>query len=523
MKKYFLSLSACLLIGLQLCIAQSYTVANIEKTDKEDMQYEVLGKVANHYWVYKNVGGVATIVQYNDQMQIVKQNDLTFVKTTNLNGIEFVTYPDKVFVFFQFQNNTTVYAAVATMNSEGNLVGKPTVIDTANSIRPGSRAKVFNLLQSDDRQKMVLFSVNKTNTNSIKVRTVVLNTNFETTNQAEISVNSESKKSNLSDFALDNNGNLFCLRNTTQVNQAPAVSLLYLAASGNEVIESPVVNYSLLLDDIRLKIDNMAGQVILNSFYATSKKGNIEGLYSYVWDINAKKEVLANSNRFTDATRAVVSSKRNLKNAFDLFYLDKISTQADGSFVTIAEAAESYSNRNAFSRWDYYYGGAFYSPFMFNYWNRPFGFYPWARFGWGMSPFMFNRWMNPYASFGYPSVTYVANSVALISFDKKGNIQWVKTIEKKQSDVNVDQFIGYGTIDNEEGMTFVYHQKQKGIHQLIMNTLTKGGQLVKGNAIVLNEKNYEWMPKMLKQVGDQEAMLPYQFKNKIGFAKIKFK
>ena len=188
----------------------------------------------------------------------------------------------------------------------------------------------------------------------------------------------------------------------------------------------------------------------------------------------------------------------------------------------MAEAAESYSNRSAFSRWDYYYGGAFYSPFMFNYWNRPFGFYPWARFGWS-SPFMYNRWMNPYASFGYPSVTYDANSIALLSFDKKGNLQSIKTIDKKQSDQNVDQFIGFGTIDNEDGTTFVYHQKQKGMHQLVINTLTKNGQLVKGNALVLNEKNYDWMPKMLKQVGNQEAILPYQYKSRIGFAKIKFK
>ena len=45
----------------------------------------------------------------------------------------------------------------------------------------------------------------------------------------------------------------------------------------------------------------------------------------------------------------------------------------------------------------------------------------------------------------------------------------------------------------------------------------------KSNSIILNEKNYEWMPKSLKQVGEQEAILPYQFKNKIGFAKIQIK
>ena len=522
MKKSFLSLSLSLLLGMQFLFAQSYEVSSIEKSDKEDMQYEVLGKVGNRYWIYKNVDGIATIAQYNDRMQLVKQNDLSFIKTTNLNGIEFITHANNVFVFFQFQVKATVYAAVAELNTDGLLVGSPRVVDSATKVRPGVRMKVFNLLESEDRQKLVIFSVNTTNANSLKVRAITLNQQMESVNEAEISINSTNKKSNLSDFALDNNGNLFCLRNVTQTNMAPAVSLLYLSSSGDEVVESSVLNNSLLLDDIRIKIDNRAGRVILNSYYATTKKGNIEGLYSYIWDIATKKEMLTNSNRFTDAVRALVTNKRNLKDAFDMFYLDKVSTQGDGSFVVISEAAESYSNRTMFSRWDYFYGGAFYNPYMFYYWNRPFGFYPWARFGWG-NPFMFNRWMNPYASFGYPSVTYNANNIALLSFDIKGNLQWVKTIDKKQTDQNVDQFIGYGTLENDKGMSFVYHQKQKGVHQLIVNTLTKDGQLAKSNSIILNEKNYEWMPKSLKQVGEQEAILPYQFKNKIGFAKIQIK
>lgn len=519
MKKYFLSLSVALLLGMPFLLAQSYEVAGIEKSDKEDMQYEVLGKVGSRYWIYKNVDGIATIAQYNERMQLVKQNDLSFIKTTQLNGIEFITHSNNVYVFFQFQLKATVYAAVAELNADGLLVGSPRVVDSATKVRPGVRMKVFNLLESEDRQKLAIFSVNTTNPNAIKVRAITLNQQMENINEAEISINSTNKKSNLSDFALDNAGNLFCLRNVTQTNMAPAVSLLYLSASGEEVVESPVLNNSLLLDDIRVKIDNRAGHVILNSYYATTKKGNIEGLYSYIWDISTKKEILTNSNRFTDAVRALVTNKRNLKDAFDMFYLDKVSTQSDGSFVVISEAAESYSNRTLFSRWDYFYGGAFYNPYMFYYWNRPFGFYPWTRFGWG-NPFFYNRWMNPYASFGYPSVTYNANNIALLSFDIKGNLQWVKTIDKKQTDQNVDQFIGYGTLENEKGMSFVYHQKQKGVHQLIVNTLTKNGQLVKGNSIILNEKNYEWMPKSLKQVGEHEAILPYQFKNKIGFAKI---
>ena len=523
MKKSILSFFIPLFIGGQWCQAQSYVASAIEKTDKEAMQYEVLGKVGSHYWIFKNNAGISTIAQYNDQMQIVKQNDLSFLPKS-LNGLEFIASPDQVTIFYQFQVNTTVYAAVAKLNADGKLIGEPKIMDTAEKIRPGSRTKVFNLLQSDNHEKILLFSVNTTKASAIKVKTLSLNKNFELIFESEISVQSQNKKSTLSDFALDNQGNLFCLRNITLPNMAPAVSLLYLSADGKEVIESAIVNNSLLLDDIRLKVDNAKGQVILNSFYATEKKGHVEGLYSYLWDIAAKKEILTNANRFTDFNRGAVSSRRNLKDVFDTYYLDKIATQADGSYTVIAEAADSYSNRNSyFSRWDFYWGGAFYNPFMFNYWNRPFGFYPWARFGWGMGPWAYNVWGNPFAFYGYPTVTYNANKIALLSFDAKGNLQWIKTIDKSQNDQNVDQFIGYGTIENQEGVHFLYHQKNKGKHELVFNSLNKQGQLEKGAVVMANEKNYEWMPRTLKQVGENEAILPYQFKNRIGFAKVQFK
>ena len=550
MQKLLFGLLVTLSLSLQASFAQSYVLSGIEKTDNSAMQYEVLGKVDNHYWIYKKNKAVSTIAQYNDQMQLVKQNDLSFLPAT-VSSIEFVHSNNKVVVFYQFQAKTTVYAVAAELNNEGQLVGAPKIIDTAENIRPGSHVKVFNLLQSDDRQKTAIFSVNTTRASSIKIKVVALNDRFETINEATINVNAQNKKSNLSDFALDNNGNLFCLRNMVLSNAAPAVSLLYLSADGSEVIESPILNNTLLLDDIRLQLDNKNGRVQLSSFYATTKKGNIEGVYTYLWDINSKKEIASNANRFTDALRGAVSTKRNLKDAFDHFYIDETKFLADGSMVIVAESAETRNNRSAFSRWDYFFGGPFYNPFMFNYWTRPFGFYPWTRFGFGlgfgydlgfgfgngfgfwngfgfgnglgfgMFPFMWSPWINPFAGFGYNSVTYSAHKVALISLDTKGNIQSIKTIDKRQSDVNVDQFIGYGTIENDRGSTFIYYKKEKGIRQFVINTFTKEGQLTKGANVILAQKNYEWMPRSLKQVGDNEAIIPYQFKNKIGFAKIK--
>lgn len=540
MQKRIFIVCSMLIALVQFAWAQSYVVSGIEKTDKEGMQYEVLGKMGNRYWVYKKNGTVSTIAQYNDQMQLVKQNDLTFLPSS-VQQIEFFKRDQQLFAFYQFQNNKTVYAALATLNVEGQLKSEPVILDTAQNIRPGSRAKIFNLIESDDHQKIMLFSVNTSNPASIKLKTSSYNGNFEEIADATISINSNNKKSTLSDFALANNGNLFCLRNTTQNNAAPAVSLIYLSEGGREVIESSVLNTQFLLDDIRLKIDNANNRVLLNSFYAISKKGNIEGLFTYIWDANTKTAILSSANRFTDANRALLTTKRNLKTALDSYYIDKVNTQSNGDFIVMAESAETYSNRSAFSRWDYFWGGPFYNPFIFNYWYRPFGFYPWTRFGWagfgawdlgwGLGGLGWGPWgwgglggfWNPFASFGYPSVTYNAKQIALMSYDSKGNLQWVKTIDKSQSDMNVDQFIGYGSFENNNGVNIIYYQKQKGQRQFIVNTLTTEGVLSKGESINLQEKRFDWMPKALKQVGEKECIIPYQYNNKIGFAKIQLK
>ena len=131
--------------------------------------------------------------------------------------------------------------------------------------------------------------------------------------------------------------------------------------------------------------------------------------------------------------------------------------------------------------------------------------------------------MNPYAGFGYPSVTYTANQIAMLSFDNKGDLQSTKTIDKTQSDLNVDQFIGYGSFENAMGTQFVYYQKQKGQREFVIHTLNASGELNKGANIMIQEKRFDWMPRSLKQVGENEVMLPYQYNNKIGFAKIQLK
>ncbi|MEY4279480.1 MAG: hypothetical protein RL377_1484, partial [Bacteroidota bacterium] len=122
MQKLFIGFFVMLLWSTQASFAQSYTLSGIEKTDKEGMQYEVLGKVGSYYWVYKKNGLISTIAQYNEQMQLVKQNDMPYLPA-DMSAIEFVVKENKVFAFYQFQSKSTVYAVTAKINSDGQLIG----------------------------------------------------------------------------------------------------------------------------------------------------------------------------------------------------------------------------------------------------------------------------------------------------------------------------------------------------------------------------------------------------------------
>jgi len=102
MQKLFFGFILTILLSTQFSFAQSYALSGIEKTDKDDMQYEVLGKVDNHYWIYKKNKAVSSIAQYNAQMQLVKQNDLAFLPAA-VSAIEFVHSKDRVVIFYQFQ------------------------------------------------------------------------------------------------------------------------------------------------------------------------------------------------------------------------------------------------------------------------------------------------------------------------------------------------------------------------------------------------------------------------------------
>jgi hypothetical protein len=280
--------------------------------------------------------------------------------------------------------------------------------------------------------------------------------------------------------------------------------------------DSDTINYypidipKIYLDDIRLKVDNINKHILIASFYANQRRGNIDGMYCVLWSKNTGSVASAQQFAFNDELKSNAKSQGSSRAAFNDYFLQNIVMRKDGGFVILSESAFT-SNRGVYSnRWDYMYG----SPYWYNsnsfLYGSPYGytFYP---------------WMGPY-SYGYQNqmTRYYADNVAIMSFDSTSSMEWTAFIPKSQYDDNTDNFIGYGTYITAGKINFLFNQIEKRTLILQSESITPDGKKVEAPTLPNLDKGYQFMPRYAKQVSGREVLVPCQYRNYLCFAKIEF-
>ena len=95
--------------------AQQITYADVLKDDRKDMQFEILGNVNGNYLIYKNSQNRNYLTVYNPDMTL-KENVRMNLPDLRLLNIDFVQYPSKVLVVYQYQHGNIVYCNAAFYN-----------------------------------------------------------------------------------------------------------------------------------------------------------------------------------------------------------------------------------------------------------------------------------------------------------------------------------------------------------------------------------------------------------------------
>lgn len=506
MKKIVLFLVLTTIMASLNGLAQQITYSEPDREDARAMSFEVIGKINGQILVYKNYRDLNFLAVFDNGMKMVQKHKLNFLPERILST-DFQIYSDFAYMFYQYQRKNVLYYMAAKFDGNGNKVGDPIQLDTTNNIGSNTN-RVYSVLFSDDKQKIMIFKVSSRNERLHILSTSLFDKELNLLKKSRVGVEMPQRNDFLSEFIIDNDGDLACIRasGTSQNDNINKVTLVTKKAYSDFVTMSDLSIKGMFLDDIRIKADNLNRHYIVTSYFSKLRRGNIDGLYYYLWDKDTRKEMLNTATAFSDEFRSDAKGDGNLKTAFNDFFLKNIILRRDGGFIVISESAYSSSRGNTLSRWDYLYGSPYWSQIDYYSWNSPLGFYPWWRS----------------SAFNTTLTRYYADNVTVISFDPQGKMEWSNVIRKTQFDDNSDNFIGFGMLNAGDKLHFLFNIQEKRDNILSDQSIAPNGQINRNPTFKNLDRGYSFMPRHSKQVGARQLIIPCQYRGYTCFAKIDY-
>ncbi|WP_460686739.1 hypothetical protein [Niabella aquatica] len=525
MKLKFLSVFAFTLLCAAL-YAQTITYADMSKGDVARMNFEILGKAADNYLVYKEVKGIHRISVYDYNMSLREDIPITVLPKQNmLLDISFYSSERNYYLLYQYQEDDVVYLKALQIEANGRILNEPVLLDTT-MIAYKAENKIYSIASSNDRSKLIVFKINKKDRSLFRFTTLLFDGSLQTIAESRFSVPMEYKGDYLTGHSVANDGSYAFIKYHRQANgNIVDASLIEKPADSDEYREHRLNINDLFLDDIKLMTDDMNGRYLLSSFYSTRKRGDIDGLYVCGIQKNSGNIIFEKTALFNDELKKKATG-RSGKNAFNHFFINNIIVHGDGSFTV---ASEALYNTNNWDRWGFW-GGPYWSGGWGGMWG---GWGPGWSWGWGRwggwwpysyySPFFYRSyWWGPGwggPGWGGGSQQFNAGNMAIISFDKEGNKTWDNVIVKSQRENNTDGSISYQVLPYSSSMYFLMNNSGKvsDLENIIINN---DGTVTEGQPIKAKDKRIDFMPKYGKRTGAKEIIIPYSYKRNISFARV---
>lgn len=498
------------LVGFSVfCHAQKITYTQPERDDVRSVDFEIIGKLNNRYLVYKHIRSSYTISVYDNDMKLADKVKMDFLPDKVINS-DIITYRDYFYFIYQYQKRNIVYCAAARMNADGHIDGDPVILDTT-AISFFASNKIYNILYSEDKQRISVYKINSKDESRYIFTTSIFNSSLSLLSKISTAIPMQAHNDFLTDFALDNDGWMAFVKASGSASNngtIQSITLMVLSPGADTVSAYPAEMPKIYLDDIRIKIDNVNKHLLIAAFYSKQRRGNVEGLYCALWNRNNISLISAKQFAFNDEFKSNAKSQGSTRTAFNDYFLQNIILRKDGGFAVLSESAYS-SNRGVYSnRWDYLYG----SPYWYNsnsyLYGNPYGYY-------------YYPWMSPYR---YPNqlTRYYADNIAVISFDSSATMEWASIVPKNQYDDNTDNFIGYGTYITSGQINFLFNEFERRTLLLQSQSIDPAGKVTQAPTLRELDKGYQFMPRYVKQVSSREVLIPCQYRNYLCFAKIEF-
>ncbi|RYY47248.1 MAG: hypothetical protein EOO06_12810 [Chitinophagaceae bacterium] len=506
MKKVLFCLFFLSVLVTEASFAQNIIYSDAHKGENErDVNFEILGKVGPNYLVFKNVSWRSMIQVFDNKMKEVSNERLKFMPDRVLNA-DFVTYPNHFLMLFQHQRNAILYCKAVKMDANGEKIGEVITLDT---LRIGVRSAegVYSTAYSEDKKRILVYKMLEKN-NNLNLVTKLYDENLNLIDSTRATFPYNDRKEVYSAFQVANDGTIFYIREIKS-GARENISRLEMVTHAPNTAGFKTTEIGLqdkFIDEVSIKIDNLNNNFIINSLYYPEKRSSsIAGLFTAL--VNKQTgEVKSQLNSFSDSLRSKMTGANQFRFAFDNLFIKNIFVKRDGSFVLVAEeySTQNIGGYNRWNRWDYLYNNP-YSAYDYNYMYSPY--------------YRYNR----FNSFNNMATTrYYYDKILVLNVGTGLNLEWSNTVLKSQSDDNNDSFLSFGTMNAGSEIHFLFIEKEKNAQIISNHSVSPYGNMFRYPTIKSREAGYQFMPRLSKQVGARQVLMPCVYRGNISFARIDF-
>ena len=252
----------------------------------------------------------------------------------------------------------------------------------------------------------------------------------------------------------------------------------------------------------------MNRQYLINSLYYSKRNGNVEGLYTAVWDKGNDKLVSQNFAPLTDSIRNAAKSEGGSRYAFNNYFIRDVILKKDGGFILTAEDHSAQSRGNTWNRYDYLYGYPSFSPYDSYYLYSPSSYWYSGRFR--------NSYNNN------SQVRYYYENIVVLDLDNTGHLIWSNVLHKSQFDDDNDNFLSYNIILTGGEIHFLFNELERHTQLINDQTVSPDGLITRNPPLRSLDRGYEFMPRYAKQVSSYQIIVPCTYRSYICFAKIEY-
>lgn len=497
-----------LLILSNCAFGQTITYSTILRADTKNMRFEILGRFAENIIVYKNINKSNRLAVYDNNMALKETIKLDYVSDNSIN-IDFIKYPDSAILFWQYEKGSITYCKAAKINGDGKLIGDVKFIDSTKVNFFGNKV-MYTLTWSEDKSKILMYKTISRN-DTYTLVTKIYNDKFELQDSTRGNYDFNNNRESFTDLQIANNGNfIFCkLKENSREEYINTLEVHVKKYKENtlKIVNVPLADQ--LIQAPAVKIDNVNSFYLLSSFLYKKNRGTIEGLMQATIDNTDIKLSQKENTLFADSIIANLSGKPDWNNAFDNFILKNIILKKDGGFVLMAE--EFIKQRRFGNNFDNRFNNGFNNGTFF---GNPNDFYLFNR--------GFNGYYRQFDDVNGRDITYNYNDIIVAVFSKTLQLQHATVINKTASDVETDNYLSFANMVGGGEINFLFLQKDNNRQVLSRHALQANGSITRYPTVKSREAGYEFMPRLSRQTGLRQMIIPCLSKNSIAFAKIDF-